>query len=376
MDPRLRIDRRESLRSPRVQADGTVIYDAVLSRAGVFKYRNDDGSWRNEYRPSAEVFSEDSMKSFEGMALTDYHPDGKPITIENRTDKGRGYIVPGSLRRDGNELLGSIHVTDANLLAAIKNGRTAISLGYFQDTVIKSGVATEDGLPYDRMQTNMRGNHAAMVDEARAGDSARIRTDSITSYDANQETVMDELKKALAAMVDAQTEANKQKLRADAADAEIVTLKKTLATTEAARDTAVDKLATSEKLRVDGADKVLADARAFVQLESAALKILTVDGEAPSLAKLTARQIQEKVIVKLTGKEIPAGKNDDYISARYDSLTEDLPAREDNDRKAIGEVREGVRKSGAATTNDGTSVVQKAHQKMIDDQNNAWKTKN
>ncbi len=309
------------------------MYDVVLSRAGVLEYRNDDGSPRFELRPESEVFSRDSMASFDGMAVTDYHPNGVPVDVKNRSTLGRGYIVPGSLRRDGMKLIGTIHVTDAKLIADVKAGRTAVSLGYFQDRVRESGVSTEDGRSYTHKQTNIRGNHVAIVDIARAGDEARLITDSITNDPNHGDTNMDELKKALNTIMTLEIEANKSKLRLDSLDADIATTKKTLATVEAERDALKDKLEKSDKLRMDGEKNALISARARVDLETAAVKVLTVDSIAPKFDGKTDRQIREDVIVKLTGKPVPAGKSDDYIQARYDGLVEDAASRDGNDNK-------------------------------------------
>lgn len=306
------------------------MFDAVLSRAGVLKYRNDDGSWRNEYRPPAEVFSSESMQSFDGMAVTDYHPNGIPVDVSNRTSLGRGYIVPGSLRRDGFNLIGTIHVTDANLIAAVRNGRTAVSLGYFQDRIPERGTSTEDGQAYVFKQTNIRGNHVAIVDIARAGDVARLQVDSITHEHGDD--IM-ELKEALNKIMQLEIEANKTKLRLDSLETEHTAAKKSLSTVEAERDTLKDKLDKSEKMRTDGESKALSNARARVALENIATKILTVDGVAPKFDGKLDRQLREDCIVKLTGKAVPSGKDDSYIEARFDGLIEDSADRDSNDNK-------------------------------------------
>lgn len=372
MSDRLRLD-RSSLRSPVIKADGTVVYEAVLSRAGVLDYKNDDGSWRGEHRPEVEVFSPKSMASFDGMALTDYHPGATtPVTASNRTKLNRGYIVPGSLRRDGMELIGAIHVTDANLIASINAGRTAVSLGYFQDRIRKDGVASEDGKPFQWEQTNIEGNHVAIVDIARAGDTARIRTDAITASSAESEIVMDELKKALADLLIANTELARRQMRIDALEVETGATKKSLATIEAERDTLKERLVNSEKLRVDGEAHAVENARARVRLEDTATKVLTVDGAMPDIAKLTDRKVQEMVIVKLTGKELPAGKSADYVSARFDSLVDDLPARTDREDAAIAIVKTAIK-----LNEDGAKLNKTAadfRQDMIESERNAWKS--
>lgn len=177
---------------------------------------------------------------------------------------------------------------------------------------------------------------------------------------------MDEhLKNALAQITELTAELTKRQIRLDALETEHTATKKTLATVEAERDTLKDKLVTSEKLRTDGESSAVARARARVRLEDTAMKILTVDGVTPKFEdKITDRQIQEKVIIKLTGKEIPAGKTDDYISARFDSLTEDSATQRSNEQNAMNEVLAGLNpvKLNQPTTfmnQDGTPDVSK-----------------
>lgn len=318
----LALDRSELLSKPQIQADGSVIYDAVMSRTGVFDYTNDDGTTRSEYRSREEVFSPASMASFDGMAAVYYHRG--EVSIENRSKLQVGSIVPGSLRPDGDRLLGKIHVTDADMLSRIKSGMTAVSLGYFPNRIREDGVSPIDGKRYTHRQTDIRGNHIAFVDVARAGDDARIRVDGFNTTGAIN---MDELKQALAKIFTLETANAKLQMTQDAAGAQTTELTKRLSTVEAERDTLKEKLGAETKLRQDGEAKSLATARARVELENTAAKHLTVDGKAPSFDNKSDRAIRESVIVKITGKDLPAGKDDAYVSARFDMLLEDAAAR-------------------------------------------------
>ena len=68
-----RVDRSE-LRPPKKRADGSVRYDAVLSRVGVFPYRQPDGAVRKEYRSAEEVGRADSLATLELVPTVDGHP--------------------------------------------------------------------------------------------------------------------------------------------------------------------------------------------------------------------------------------------------------------------------------------------------------------
>jgi hypothetical protein len=162
-----------SLRPPRFTADGAVCVDAILTRTGVFVYRDSMGRETREYRPPEEVFNEDSMRSFEGVPVTDDHPESF-VTKTNvaQLKKGR---VSGDVRRDGNDMRASLVIDADDLIAKMRAGKRDVSNGYSCDLDPTPGV-TPEGERYDVIQRNIRGNHAAIVDRGRAG-NARARFD-------------------------------------------------------------------------------------------------------------------------------------------------------------------------------------------------------
>ncbi len=362
----LRFD-RGTLRAPKYLADGSVVVEAVITRSGVFEYRNDDGTITREYRDPAEVFSAESMRSFELMAVADYHPAQGLITVENRSELGKGTILTG-IRRDGNEMIAALHVTDRNLIAAMKAGRDACSCGYEQDLVKTPGTA--DGERYDAKQTNIRGNHVAIVDVARAGDTARVRMDAAATMIAGSPAT--EMKTMFKTLEEATAAFNAEKLRADSANAATVEATKKASTLEAERDAAKDAAAKAEKTRLDAAATAIAGARARVELEASAGRFLRNDGDkAPDFSKQSDREIRSAVIEKLTGKPVPATKaeNDAYIDARYDAAIE---AAGDGDA-ALAEVRGAVRVSGETRNDSPSDEAAKAHLEMCNRNQNAWK---
>ena len=85
--------------------------------------------------------------------------------------------MAGTLRKDGEFVAGELLVTDADLIKKLEDGAAReLSCGYNCDLDEKPGV-TADGLRYDAIQRNIRGNHVAVVPKGRAGPEARVRMD-------------------------------------------------------------------------------------------------------------------------------------------------------------------------------------------------------
>lgn len=164
-----------TLRPPRRTADGRLRVDGALTRSGVFVYRDGSGKERREYRAPDEVFAAHSLETFAAVPVTLDHPP-VPVTAANAREYAVG-LTGENVRRDGDHAVASLTVFDAAAVAAIEAGKRELSCGYEVDLVHESGV-TPDGEHFDARQTNIRGNHVAIVDTGRAGPSAAIRMDS------------------------------------------------------------------------------------------------------------------------------------------------------------------------------------------------------
>lgn len=121
------------------------------------------------YRPPAEVFDAASMASFAGKPVTDDHP---PAMVD--AANWRRYAVGHAgeqVVQDGEHLATDLVIADAAAADRARAG-AALSNGYHADFVFEPGT-TPDGEPYDALQRNIRGNHIALVDDGRCGDSCR-----------------------------------------------------------------------------------------------------------------------------------------------------------------------------------------------------------
>ena len=101
-------------------------------------------------------------------------PTVKSLTAENELlkaedvrffERGHAQNVRRGEGEFSDKLVADLHIHDAELIEAVKNGKREISCGY-------NYVCEErDGKFY---QTNIRGNHVAVVDKARAGETVAI----------------------------------------------------------------------------------------------------------------------------------------------------------------------------------------------------------
>lgn len=72
----------------------------------------------------------------------------------------------------------SLCVTDGEAIRKIESGkRMELSAAYRYEPVLQSG--TFDGMPYDIVMTNIRGNHVALVEEGRAGADVVVADEQI-----------------------------------------------------------------------------------------------------------------------------------------------------------------------------------------------------
>ena len=126
------------------------------------------------YRPEEEVFSPETIASFEGMPVTNDHPpDGVSIDNIRALQKGHAQNVRRGTGEDADLLLADLMITDSHLIHLIlEEGKREISCGYTYE------LCQED----DRfIQRKIRGNHIAVVDAGRAGPRVSIKDSEPTS---------------------------------------------------------------------------------------------------------------------------------------------------------------------------------------------------
>jgi len=305
---------RMPLRANRT-AEGFIQDTAVLTRTGIFEYREPNGTIRREYRPPEEVFHADSLASFKGKPITDGHPG--MVTSKNAKLHTVGSILSEG-RADGDNVICDLIIYDTSPVDA---GKKELSVGYQLDLDETPGEINGDR--YDAIQRNIRVNHNALVPRGRAGNArlnldaadadtteedttmtmVKVRLDSGISYDAAPE-VANALQATQDALTAARADIDKEKARADAAEAKLGDAEKA-----------------TDKIRADAA----AAAKARILLEDSATKV-----GASFKPDATDTEIRSAVIKKVRGDSFDlTGKTDGYIEAAYDLAIAEKGQRQD-----------------------------------------------
>lgn len=118
-------------------------------------------------RSADEVFSEKTIASFEGKAVTITHPN-EFVNPSNWSSLTKGILknVRRGTKDQSEDLIADLLITDSTAIALVKNGLREVSCGYEAEYT-----QTGEG---KGIQTNIIGNHLALVREGRAGSSYAI----------------------------------------------------------------------------------------------------------------------------------------------------------------------------------------------------------
>lgn len=154
--------------------NGYLVGEAVVTRTGVFKYRNPDGSFRYELRHPDHVFNRDSLDSLKLVPMTNEHPKVKLLDARTAPKYSVG-TVGETIRVDGGDVISSFAITDGKAVEDVDNGKKELSCGYTLDLVRQDGIY--EGQKYTHIQTNVRYNHLALCKNGRAG-TARLNLDN------------------------------------------------------------------------------------------------------------------------------------------------------------------------------------------------------
>lgn len=378
---------QSALRSPIRDANGWLRFDAYLTRTGVFEYLNADGSMRRELRLPEHVFSSQSLASFQMVPLTNDHPD-VPLDASNTSQFQRGHMG-SDVRQDGDYVRASGLISDAALVKMVEEGKSELSCGYDCDLDTVPGLWK--GIKYDAVQREIRGNHVAVVDRGRAGPTARIRVDSADAIMVRQDkgdTAMEEIEigeqtfqvpaevaaKIRAMLLEAKiapsATAPTDATSSIAAKADAAAARALLAKAEGERDALQKKLdaftgkEAEEKRKTDAAtdrSKIEKSVRERIDLEDLAVEIL--GDEFKIDARLTNRQIHEAVIKSHLPDLKLDGKDDVYVTARFDSIIEE---RDSEDvEPAVNKLRRDL--EGDSDAEDRAERVSKARKPRADD---------
>ena len=314
-----------AVKSSRVFTDeGFLCVPGRVSRTGIQQYLarelNLDGDPNrivNVYRPEDEVFKDESLSSFDGSDITIEHPDAL-VNSKNYSKTSVG-VVRGVARRDGEFTVCDLVVKDQRAIDAISRGKCELSAGYTAVYDNVPGIAP-DGTPYEFVQRDIKVNHVALVDRARAGNNARIFDHS---QGGNHMPVM--ITNDTGRKIDVADPANAQVV-ADAFDR----LTQRVTDAEAKADKAeAEKEAMEEELEAEKTksnDAAIAERVAAIATVTAAAK--RVVGDSFKCESMDTVEIMRTALAAKRPKLEWSDKSPAYVQAAFDMLTTaDEPAQ-------------------------------------------------
>lgn len=322
---------------------GGIKAEAALTRTGVFVYRREDGSEVREYRSPEEVFKADSLATLSAAPVTKLHPP-ELVTSKNYKKYSCG-TVSETVKQDGDKVVATVYVQDAELAQAIEKGEMKqVSCGYVCDIEDRNGV-TESGERYDRVQTNIRYNHAAIVPVGRAGADISLRLDGadneiILRFDAETTgEIMKEFELVQGVKYELGTEAHKAACeRRDAAEK---AQKDSFEKLQARCDAAEAEVARQKKELAELPVKIQEQAKARAALEASARKVLGSEAKFDGLSDSEVR----KAVISEARPEIKLdGKGDAYVEALFDIVSTQEHSDLSELNRQASEVPQGERK--------------------------------
>jgi len=349
-------------RGSRITRDGYLVAEARVARTGIQLYSAGELGLDGEpsrvvrvLRPAEEVFAADAMASYAHRPITDSHP--RELVDASNWDQYAKGQTGDEVLRDGEFVRVPVMLMDAGAIGKAKT--LELSMGYTMDLDTTAGT-TPEGEQYDAVQTNLRMNHLALVSRARGGSDLKLGDDHMENSSTMSDT------KLTTVTVDG--------LSVETTDAGAQAISKLQSELADARKD-VETAGTAHQADLAAKDTELAGKDAEIDtLKAAQLSDEDLDKRVNDRADLiaTAKQIADKDYTGLSdadirkaavsaklGQDTVEGKTDDYISARFDILSED--ASQDP-------VRRVVRGQNVQT---GDSVDQ-AHTAMVDNMTNAY----
>jgi cation transport regulator ChaB len=379
--------------------DGYLVANARIARTGIQLYDSAElglpgvGVVR-VYRPPEEVFNKRALHSLAHRPITLNHP---PLMVDAANWKQYAVGQTGDeVVRDGDHVRVPMVIMDAKAIEQYeKHGVAELSVGYSTDLKWGKG-RTPAGEIYDAKQTQIRGNHLAVVPAARGGSSLRIGDDRGAS-DMPIQLVIDgqiiqfeseaagnrvqgyiaQLQKQLADAMKKNGNGKKKNGNGngngngddDAAEEEQEEEKKTRGERDALKgEVAVLKKQLDEanaKLTGDALDKIVQERTELRVKADAAL-----DGKADLNGK-EPMEIRRMVVQAKLGDAAKTMTDGELIGA-FKAITANLKPRTGSDRLADNLA---MLSFGGGDTQTPKAIKDAAYEEMMNRQRDAWKVK-
>lgn len=343
--------------------EGYLCVKGIAARTGVYQYVSTEldlpGPARivNVYRSPEEVFSPESMASYIDKDVTNDHPSDL-VNSNTFRDVSVGHVR--GVERDGDNLVVDMIIKHQSAIDDIESGKAELSPGYTAEYVEQSGTAP-DGTPYEFVQRDIKINHNAVVDAARAGKIARIfdHQPKGTPPMATRKVILDS-KNSRSVILDEET--------ATVVEDAVARLQKTVDEAneradkaEAAKDEAEEK---AEEAKKSTSDAAIGE-RVKLTLDTIAQASKIVKNfDAKGL--VSPLEIKRSALAQLKPTRDWATKSEAYIVAAFDSAEEDAKETNDDDdedeKKPTNDSLRGLAndlKNRPKATTDGSEAYNK-----------------
>lgn len=322
-----------TLDAKRRNADGYLAVRAKAARVGHYAYSGREVDPTNEHglrdqqtvnvlRDATEVFDKRSLGSFVGKPITDDHPL-ESVNASNWRDHARGIVMGAT--QEGEYVGFDLAFLDAQTIAKIDAGKAELSNGYSCKLEFGDFTAA-DGTKCQARQTNIIGNHVALVDRGRAGPSCRVG--DAATCDSLPSTILDTEKPVKTIVIDGLT------VDVGNPDTAIATINTLIAARDTAKTEATDlcnQIAAKDTqiAELTTAKKALEDAKPTpADLRDAAKRYAQVVDKAKALGITVSDEMDEAAIM---GAAVAAKMGDaakgwtaDQVAASFAVLTKDV----------------------------------------------------
>lgn len=310
-------------------------------------------------RPEEEVFKDESLGSYVGADITIEHPE-KFVDAVDYSKLSKGPVL--SAVRDGDFVKVDMIVKSQDAIDAINSGKVELSAGYTANYD-----QAPEGSDYDFIQRNIRINHVALVDRARAGAQARLFDNKpLTPEKTMKKVVLDsgrsvELEDGATATLIQDSFDRLTKQAADSAK-ELETVK---ATSDAQAEK-IEKLEAGLKQATDSG--TLKDKLA--ELAKVNDSALNIAGKEFTCDSVDVMEIKRSALSQIRDSIDWAKKSDEYVSAAFDFADAEMSKKDDEDededdkKKSTDSQRRQLAKDAAKAPKK--TVDQAVRRKFID----------